>query len=419
MTTDEIELFAALRPEVTPLSADQFASLRDRALSTIVLGDTAGPMTIDVASSPERQRKATGLRIAAAVMVIAGIAVGGAQLRRPKQTDPPIRVVPLPVATSSASPEPTATVAPVAVGSAENYLLVGTDGRSGIDANDSDIGSIANGAGGTDGTRSDTMLVLRFDPKSQQGMLVSLPRDLQVTIADTGQLDKLNSAIEREDHSVGVTNLIRTAQNLGIPINHYIEIDMNGFKNLVDAIGGIRLRFDYPVRDLNTGLDLPKAECVTLDGVQARQYVRSRYLEFFAEGSWHVDGSSDLGRVARQQDFLTRSIAQALARIAADPTSLSRLIDAATASLKVDGQTDLRKLATTMRSVVAGSIRSSTLPISLVSDGFHVVLDAGKAAPILAALQGRAFFDLKPSTEPVTTVVPTVLDKPIVPISDC
>ncbi len=43
-----------------------------------------------------------------------------------------------------------------------------------------------------------------------------------------------------------MTNLIRTVQNLGIPINHYIEIDMNGFKNLVDAIGGIRLRFDYP-----------------------------------------------------------------------------------------------------------------------------------------------------------------------------
>lgn len=92
-----------------------------------------------------------------------------------------------------------------------------------------------------------------------------------------------------------MTNLIRTVQNLGIPINHYIEIDMNGFKNLVDAIGGIRLRFDYPVRDVRTGLDVPKAECITLDGVQARQYVRARYLEYFADGSWHHDGSSDGG----------------------------------------------------------------------------------------------------------------------------
>ncbi len=121
MTTDEIELFATLRPEVTPLNDDQFASLRDRALSTTVVGETEGMMTIDLTISSERRKKATGLRIAAAVLVITGIAVGGSQLRRPKQTDPSIRVVPLPVATSSALPDPTATAAPVAVGPAENY----------------------------------------------------------------------------------------------------------------------------------------------------------------------------------------------------------------------------------------------------------------------------------------------------------
>ena len=418
MTTDEIELFAALRPEVTPLSDDQFNSLRERALSTMVGVDGEGPMTINLTAMPETRRKAAGLRIAAAVLVIAGIAVGGAQLRRPKQTDPSIRVVPLPVATSSTLPEPTATVAPVALGLAENYLLLGTDGRSVIDANDSDIGSIA-GTGGTHGTRSDTLLVLRFDPKSQQGMLVSLPGDLQVTVADTGQLDKLNSAIDRDDHTVGVTNLIRTVQNLGIPINHYIEIDMNGFKNLVDAIGGIRLRFDYPVRDVRTGLDVPKAECITLDGVQARQYVRARYLEYFADGSWHDDGSSDLGRMARQQDVLRRSIDYTLARIASDPTSLSRLIDAATASLKVDGQTDLRKLAATVRSVAAGSFDSSTLPSTVSDDGENLVVVADKAAPILAKLQGQAVSSPKPSNDTVTTDVSTVFDKPIVPVSEC
>ncbi len=402
-----------LRPEVTPLNADQFASLRDRTLSTIVVADTEGRMTINLNAFPERQRKATGLRIAAAVLVITGIAVGGSQLRRSKQAGPSIHVVPLPPATSSG---PAATVVPIAVGSAENYLLVGTDSRRGIDANDSDFGGI----GSEDiGTRSDTMLVLRFDPKSQQGVLVSLPRDLQVTIADTGQAGGLNSAIEREDHSVGVTNLIRTVQNLGIPINHYIEIDMSGFKNLIDALGGIRLRFDYPVRDVHTGLDVPKAECITLNGVQARQYVRSRYLEFFAQGSWHDDESSDLGRMARQQDFLKRSIDQTLARIATDPTSLSRLIDAATASLKVDSQIDLRKLAATVRSVAASSIRSSTLPIAVVNDDGRLVMDTEKAAPVLAELQGQGVADPKPVTEPVTTDVTTAFGKPLVPVSDC
>jgi LCP family protein required for cell wall assembly len=418
MTTDEIELFAALRPEVAPLSEGQLVSLRDRALSTIIVGQSDGQMTINLPTSRERQRKTTGLRIAAAVMVMAGIAAGGSQLRRMKQTDPLIQVVPLPAATTSASPEPTATASPIAVGPAENYLLVGTDGRSGIDANDSDVGSITTGTSGTTGSRSDTMLVLRFDPKSQQGMLVSLPRDLQVTIADTGQLGKLNSAIDRDDHTVGVTNLIRTVQDFGIPINHYVEIDMNGFKNLIDAMGGIRLRFNYPVRDMHTGLDIPKAECVTLDGVQARQYVRSRYLEYFDQGSWHVNESSDFGRMARQQDFVKRSVAQTLARIATDPTSLSRLIDAATASLQVDSETDLRKLATTSRSVVTGSIQSSMLPIAPMSVD-PLIFDPNKGAPLLAKLQGREAIDPQPATEPVVTDIPAVFETPLVPVSDC
>jgi LCP family protein required for cell wall assembly len=421
MTTDEFELFAALRPEVAPLGDDKFAALREHALATIVASDNEGAMIVNLAPSLTRPRMATGLRIAAAVVVITGLAVGGSQLRRSKQADPTIKVVPVPAATTSASPEPSVAVAPVAVGPAENYLLVGTDSRAAIDANDSDVGSIV-GTGGTDGTRSDTLLVLRFDPKSQQGMLVSLPRDLQVTIADTDQPGKLNSAIGREDHTVGVTNLIRTVQKFGIPINHFIEIDMNGFKNLIDAMGGIDLRFDYPVRDLHTGLDIPKAECVTLDGVQARQYIRARYLEYFADGSWHVDESSDFGRMARQQDFLKRSVAQTLARIAADPTSLSRLIDAATATLKVDSETDLRKLATTFRSVVTGSIQSSTLPVEVNGDGENLVIAVEKAAPILAALQGRAAPEPETSTAPVTTVTTvgtTAFDEPMVPVSDC
>jgi LCP family protein required for cell wall assembly len=418
MTTDEIELFAALRPEVAPLSEGQLVSLRDRALSTIIVGQSDGQMTINLPTSRERQRKTTGLRIAAAVMVMAGLAVGGSQLRRTKQTDPLIQVVPLPAATTSASPEPTATASPVAVGAAENYLLVGTDGRSGIDATDSDVGTITTGTSGTTGSRSDTMLVLRFDPKSQQGMLVSLPRDLQVTIADTGQLGKLNSAIDRDDHAAGVTNLIRTVQDFGIPINHYVEIDMNGFKNLIDAMGGIRLRFDYPVRDSHTGLDIPKAECVTLDGVQARQYARARYLEYFADGAWHDDESSDLGRMARQQDFLKRTIDQTLARIATDPTSLSRLIDAASATLQVDSETDLRKLATTFRSVATGSIQSSLLPLASM-DVDPLIFDPNKGAPVLARLQGQTVPDPQPSTEPVPPEALTASGKPVVPVSDC
>jgi hypothetical protein len=123
--------------------------------------------------------------------------------------------------------------------------------------------------------------------------------------------------------------------------------------------------------------------------------------------------------MARQQDFLARSIDQTLARIAVDPTSLSRLIDAATASLKVDSQTDFRKLAATVRAVAAGSIQSSTLPIASVNDDGRPILDAEKAAPLLAGLQGKAASEPKPSPEPSSTPVLTPYAKPLVPVSDC
>ncbi len=98
---------------------------------------------------------------------------------------------------------------------------------------------------------------------------------------------------------------------------------------------------------------------------------------------------------------------------------MSHLIDAATASLKVDGQTDLRKLAATVRSVAAGSFDSSTLPSTVSDDGENLVVVADKAAPILAKLQGQAVSSPKPSNDTVTTDVSTVFDKPIVPVSEC
>ena len=80
----------------------------------------------------------------------------------------------------------------------------------------------------------------------------------------------------------------------------YAAVDFSGFANVVQALGGLRIYLDAPARDEMSGLDLPQAGCVELDGSQALAYVRSRYLESFETGRWTSDPTSDLGRIQRQ-----------------------------------------------------------------------------------------------------------------------
>lgn len=363
------------------------------------------------------------LRWAAAVIVLTGSVLAAARLRSP--ADGPVSTastvtVELPVLIPPAVPSTGDTTL---AGPAENYLFVGTDSRIGTDSTDADYGGIvANGdtQESYGGSRSDTMLVLRYDPATRHGVMVSLPRDLRVTIADTGQMAKLNSAIERADHAQGIVNLIRTVQNLGIPINHYVEVDLNGFKQMVDAIGGVRLRFLNPVKDLHTGLDVPSAACITLNGVQARQYVRSRYLEVFRDGQWDTDGSSDIGRMARQQDFLQRALNQAISQVTRDPSALAGMIRTFTSAIRVDPSIDVSRLAQSLHlmSMSQNALESFTLPNQ--PDGEDLVIVNSDAAPLLARLRGEKATDPTTATTaitPRTAVSPG--DGPFVPVTDC
>ena len=114
-------------------------------------------------------------------------------------------------------------------------------------------------------------MVLRVDPEEKQAYLLSFPRDLYLPISGTGDTARINTA-----HAHGVQTLIDTIQdNFNIPIHHYVEIDFVGFEKLVDAVGGVPLWFDAPVRDRHTGLDVPQAECV---GAQRRAGAEVRAL---------------------------------------------------------------------------------------------------------------------------------------------
>src|SRR4029077_11443630 len=139
---------------------------------------------------------------------------------------------------------------------------------------------------------------------------VSFPRDLWVSIAGTGSNERINTAYSVNDGPQRLIDTLR--QDFGITINHYVELDFKSFKGIVDAVGGVPMSFQTPMRDRNSGLYVDTAGCTTLDGDQALAFARSRHLEYMdSKLKWVSDPSADLGRINRQQVFLQHVIDQA------------------------------------------------------------------------------------------------------------
>ena len=136
---------------------------------------------------------------------------------------------------------------------------------------------------------------------------------------------RINSAYRRDDPSQLQDTIFL---NFGIPIDHYIQVDFCAFKRLVDGVGGVKVPFEYPARDTNTGLDVPASggECFKFDGDHALAYVRSRHYEYQVDGEWKTDGTSDFGRISRQQDFLRRTVASLLGRGPFSPSVATALL---------------------------------------------------------------------------------------------
>jgi LCP family protein required for cell wall assembly len=182
-------------------------------------------------------------------------------------------------------------------GEGTNWLIVGSDSRQEIDPSRPDAGWLLGEP--VDGQRSDAMVLLHIE--GDETSLLSLPRDLWVDIPGHGE-QRLNAAFALG----GARSLVETVQqSLGVPVHHYAEIDITGFGDVVDAIGGITVDFPYPAFDPGSGLQVDEAGAVHLDGYQALAYVRSRHYTEIVDGSERVDGTGDIGRTVRQQVFLS------------------------------------------------------------------------------------------------------------------
>ena len=266
-------------------------------------------------------------------------------------------------------------VTPAAPEETQNYLVVGSDSRDNIDPNDPTAGAFTGENVG--GKRSDTIMIVRVDPVANRAELLSFPRDLWLPIADTGGSDRINAAYGR-----GRQVLIDTIeQNFGIEINHYVEVDFLAFRGVVNAIGGVPMYFDTPMRDGNTGLSVPEPGCVTLDGDQALAFARSRHLEFKnAKGKWESDPTGDLGRITRQQ-LLVRSALHLAFDKRRNVLTANELIDVALANVGVDpglDRGDLNNLARRFEGFTDADLVTYSLPV----EGFRT--SAGAAVVRLA-----------------------------------
>lgn len=184
-----------------------------------------------------------------------------------------------------------------------NYLIVGSDTREGIAPEDPNASAIL-GPDAPDGERSDTILVLRVADDGAR--MLSVPRDLLVTVSETGQVGRINAAFNG-----GPRRLIATLRDqLQLPIHHYLEIDFVAFRDLVDALGGITIDFPHPASDHMSGLNVEGTGPQVLDGTQALAYVRSRYYTEWIDGRQVTEPTGDIGRVARQQQFLSAVVSE-------------------------------------------------------------------------------------------------------------
>jgi LCP family protein required for cell wall assembly len=311
-----------------------------------------------------------------------------------------------------------------------NFLLLGSDSRSGLSAQQQQEFGTNQDIGGT--SRADTIMLVHTDPKLQKAIVLSFPRDLWVDIPGVG-MDKINSAFEGGVTGGGPELMAKTVSQLtGLSIDHYLYVDLNGFQHAVDTLGGVNMCIppyyvDTPgdleavdpsgnivyihysevghVADPYTGLDILPG-CQHLGGTQALAYVRSRH-------NLPCSPIPDFARITRQQQFMRALINQML-----KPSELAKapgLVGPVLSSLHRDSgfsPADLVYLVGQMRGISTGAVqfRSVSGSQAVVTQG-GVVQDIVKLDPadekLFAAIRNGTPLPADIGTTlPVTPITP-------------
>jgi LCP family protein required for cell wall assembly len=217
-----------------------------------------------------------------------------------------------------------------------NILVMGSDAR------DCDGCNIDNLTGM--GERSDTTILLHLSADRTRAYGISVPRDSMVDrptckTEDGDDIPGGTHVMWNEAFSVGgpACTMRQFEQLSGIRLDHFVVVNFEGFKDMVDAIGGVEVCIPEDIVDPSHGINLP-AGTRKLEGMQALNYVRERYV---------VGNGSDIGRMKRQQAFIASMAHQVVsAGTLANPIKVVKFLEAATKSLTLDEQIgSLKKIA--------------------------------------------------------------------------
>jgi LCP family protein required for cell wall assembly len=316
---------------------------------------------------------------------------------------------------------------PEKVNSALNYLVVGSDNREGLtkeQIRELRVGGVDVAAGG----RSDTMLLVHISKARDAAFIVSLPRDTLVTIPAHLSTDgksqipdrpgKLNAAFAFG----GAPLLIQTIELMTeLKIDHYVEVSFAGFVGVVDALGGIKVCSKVDIDDPKSHLVM-KAGYHLLDGVEALKYVRTR----------DFDGRGDIGRMERQQQFVSAIIRKATSSgTLLNPIKLANFYQATISTVKMDEgvtKNDLLTLGKQLSNLSSGNVRTLTVPLA-TANGRHptvgsvviwdevlapelwsrIKTDAALVDTVLPSADPSASASSNPSSK--ATPTPTTIDK--------
>jgi LCP family protein required for cell wall assembly len=311
-------------------------------------------------------------------------------------------------------------------------LLVGLDSRTDAAGNPLPPELLAQLRAGPDEGQlhTDTIILVHVPGgPDARAVAISIPRDSFVVLAGGTSRHKINSAygratraaervlaaqgvtgseLDRRSRDAGRRALVATVRQFtGVPIDHYAELNLAGFVEMTEAVGGVPVCLRNPEREVRAGIDLP-AGVQVVRGADALAFVRQRRgLE---------DG--DLDRIARQQAFLAGMAQRTLSTgTLSDPRAVRRLVDVVTRHVVLDRGWDLDRLVAQFRRMSGGDIRFVTIPtgdpaLQTPVDGLAVQVDPAQVrgfvrATIAAADAAAAAPTTVPAPTPAPTTPPT------------
>ncbi|MGC8481629.1 MAG: LCP family protein [Acidimicrobiales bacterium] len=297
-----------------------------------------------------------------------------------------------------------------------NVLLIGNNTRAGLSPKEAaQFGTAAQVGGG----RADVSMIAHFDPTTKSVTLVSIPRDLFIPIPGTQTLQRVDAELNpaKGSKTEDPNRLVKTIEDdLGIPIQHYVELNFDSFQGVVNALGGVKMYFPAYLHDAYSGLNITQTGCQLLNGAQALQVVRARHLQYrFPGGSWQYDGLGDLSRTRRDHIFLKVLASQVKAAGIGNPVRDVSLLKSVLNFATIDSgfsESEMLSLLLTYRHTSVATAPTGTLPIAFENGYYYKGANYGSVVfpqepadlQMMQSLLGYKTPLLPPSSVSVTVV---------------